>query len=233
MSRMPSQKPGVARPAMAITRTTRSVTAVLLQRRDRAERDRDRDRDDGCQDRDLQRDRKAGGDLVGNRLARPHRRAEVEAAQTPDEIEELQEYRPVEPEFGMAGGDRALVEGAAAGAEPYDADVARNEAHQQKDQCRRPEQGRHHQQYPLNNISVHGLRRAPLISLFVEPDRRQILVQVMARADLPAFDIGPVGHDPIPPQQEASCTWSSRTCFSKVRIRARCLVGSVSRSILS
>ena len=42
----------------------------------------------------------------------------------PDEIEELQEYRPVEPEFGMAGGDRALVEGAAAGAEPHHADVA-------------------------------------------------------------------------------------------------------------
>ncbi len=30
MSRMPSQKPGVARPAMAITRTTRSVTVFCF-----------------------------------------------------------------------------------------------------------------------------------------------------------------------------------------------------------
>src|SRR5215472_15018142 len=36
--------------------------------------------------------------------------------------------------------------------------------------------------------------------LLVEPDRRQILIQVMARADLPALHIGPGGDDPIPPQ---------------------------------
>src|SRR4051794_4604227 len=37
--------------------------------------------------------------------------------------------------------------------------------------------------------------------LLVEPDRRKVLVHVMARADLPAFDIGPVRHDALPPQQ--------------------------------
>src|SRR5499427_7935720 len=35
---------------------------------------------------------------------------------------------------------------------------------------------------------------------FIEPDCRQILVEEMARTDLPAFDIGAVGHDPVPPE---------------------------------
>src|SRR5579863_7232717 len=38
--------------------------------------------------------------------------------------------------------------------------------------------------------------------LFVEPHRCQILVEVVARADLPPLDIGMVGDDPAPPQQE-------------------------------
>src|SRR6516162_2063820 len=42
---------------------------------------------------------------------------------------------------------------------------------------------------------------ATLMTLFVEPDRRQILIDVMAGADLPAFDIGPVRHGSLPPQQ--------------------------------
>src|SRR5713101_1558082 len=35
----------------------------------------------------------------------------------------------------------------------------------------------------------------------VEPDRRQILVEEVARTDLPALDIGTVGDDPVPPQR--------------------------------
>ena len=46
----------------------------------------------------------------------------------------------------------------------------------------------------------HRSRRSAC--LFVEPYSRQILVEVMARADLPAFDIGPVRHHPVPPQQK-------------------------------
>src|SRR5271165_3742780 len=38
-------------------------------------------------------------------------------------------------------------------------------------------------------------------SLLVEPDGRQILVQVMARADLPALHIGPVRDDTVPPRR--------------------------------
>ena len=35
--------------------------------------------------------------------------------------------------------------------------------------------------------------------LFIQPDVVQLLVKVMARSNLPAFDIGPVGIDLVPP----------------------------------
>src|SRR5437016_797974 len=35
--------------------------------------------------------------------------------------------------------------------------------------------------------------------LFVEPDRRQVLIDEMAGADLPAFDVAAVRHDAVPP----------------------------------
>src|SRR5690348_4746503 len=41
---------------------------------------------------------------------------------------------------------------------------------------------------------------ATAMMLFVQPDRRQILVQVVARADLPALYVGPVRDDAVPPQ---------------------------------
>src|SRR5216683_2905514 len=47
--------------------------------------------------------------------------------------------------------------------------------------------------------SLAGCRRR---FLFVEPHRPQILVEVMARADLPALDISMVRNRPVPPQQE-------------------------------
>src|SRR6202008_386861 len=102
--------------------------AVLFQRRDRAERDRDDVGDDHRQDADLQRDREARGDLVGDGLARPHRGPEIAAQKAPNEIDELQEDRAVETELGMTDVNRAGVERAAAGAEPYHADVAGDQA---------------------------------------------------------------------------------------------------------
>src|SRR5262249_14949614 len=36
-------------------------------------------------------------------------------------------------------------------------------------------------------------------TLFVEPDRSEILIDVMARADLPAFHIAAIRHDPVAP----------------------------------
>src|SRR6266849_4901697 len=47
--------------------------------------------------------------------------------------------------------------------------------------------------------SSAGCRRC---RLFVEPNRRQILVEVMARADLPAFDISMMRNRSVPPQEE-------------------------------
>src|SRR5215471_16668210 len=44
-----------------------------------------------------------------------------------------------------------------------------------------------------------GIVRAEATS-FIEPDCRQVLVEEMARTDLPAFDIGAVGDDSVPPQ---------------------------------
>ena len=51
-----------------------------------------------------------------------------------------------------------------------------------------------------------GFRRCDGIVLsattsLVEPDRSQILIDIVARPDLPAFDVCAVGHDPLPPQQ--------------------------------
>src|SRR6516164_3911415 len=45
-----------------------------------------------------------------------------------------------------------------------------------------------------------GMARTALTS-FVEPDGPEVLIDVMAGADLPAFDISPVRHGPLPPQQ--------------------------------
>jgi hypothetical protein len=113
--------------------------AILLQGRDRAERDRDRDRDNGRHERDLERDREAGRDLHDDRLPGPHRLAEIEPRQAPQEIEELHDPRPIDADFGVAGGERRLGEAGAAGAQAHEANVARNQAHQQKHQRRRPD----------------------------------------------------------------------------------------------
>src|SRR5215813_11394217 len=53
---------------------------------------------------------------------------------------------------------------------------------------------------PLTSRSGWGSWTATVIALPVQPNRRQILVEVMAGTDLPAFHIISVGDDPIPPQ---------------------------------
>ena len=91
---------------------------------------------------------------IGNRVAismttglpGPHRLAEIEPRQAPQEIEELQDPGPVDADLGVAGGERGGVKLVPPGAEPHQADVARNQPHQQKHQGRRPEQGREDQQ---------------------------------------------------------------------------------------
>src|ERR1043166_4262595 len=50
-----------------------------------------------------------------------------------------------------------------------------------------------------------GLRPAPqgdgLQKLLIQPYVRQVLVEVVARADLPALDVGAVRNDPVPPRR--------------------------------
>src|SRR5947207_9194444 len=47
-------------------------------------------------------------------------------------------------------------------------------------------------------LSIPGF---PAGGLLIKPDRRQILIEEMARTDLPALHIRAVRHDPVPPQR--------------------------------
>src|SRR5215472_6758841 len=71
-------------------------------------------------------------------------------------------------------------------------------------------------------------------SLPIEPDRRQILIKVMARADFPAFDIRSVWHDPVPPQQEHGMCLVIKHIFLKVAHQRAlpCRIGLVQHSLI-
>src|SRR5215468_9603793 len=66
-----------------------------------------------------------------------------------------------------------------------------------------------------HNANLSVIRNLQWSPLLVEPDRAEILVQVMARADLPALDIGSVRHDPVPPQQKHSVRLVIKHVFLK------------------
>src|SRR5581483_3933352 len=55
---------------------------------------------------------------------------------------------------------------------------------------------------PLWAVPAGAPRRNDEPSLLVEPDRRQVLVEVVARRDLPALDVGAVRNDAVPPQRD-------------------------------
>ena len=154
---MPSQKDGVAMPAIATMRTIWSSQVFSLQRRDRAERDGDQDGDHRRHQGDLQRYRQPTGDLVRHRPARPHRRAEIEGEVAAQEVEELHDHRIVQAELQPAGVDRAWIDVRAARAQADDADVARDQAHQDEDQRRGPHQGGDREQQPLDDVAVHAM----------------------------------------------------------------------------
>ena len=80
---MPSQKDGVARPAIEKLRTTRSIQLFCLSAEIVPSGIAIDDGDDRRHDRDFERDRQAGRDLDDDRLARPHRVAEIEARPSP------------------------------------------------------------------------------------------------------------------------------------------------------
>ena len=132
--------------------------AVLPQCRDGAERDRDQDGDHGRHHGDLQRDRQARRDLLGDRLARPHRDPEVEAKEAPGEVQELEHQWTIEPELGVTDREGARIDTRATGAETDHADIARDQTHQDEHERRRPDQRRDHEQHPVHDISVHPVR---------------------------------------------------------------------------
>ena len=145
---MPSQKAGVAMPAIEKVRTTRSIQLFCFSAEIVPSGIAIDDRDDRRHHRDFERDREAGGDLH-DRPACPttSRCRNRSRSQTPDEIEELHDPRPVDADLGMAGGERLGDEAGAAAAQPHQADVAGDQPHQDEDQRRRPEQRRDHQQH--------------------------------------------------------------------------------------
>ena len=100
------------------------------------------------------------GISVDDRLARPHRGAEVEGEEAPQEVEELHDQRLVEAELLAAGRDRRRIDVRAAGAQADHADVARDQAHQDEDQRRGSDQRRDRQQQPLHDVAVHLMPRS-------------------------------------------------------------------------
>ncbi len=64
---------------------------------------------------------------------------------------------PVDADLGMAGGERLGREAGAAGAEPHQADVAWDQPHQDKHQHRRSDERRDHQQEAAHDIAMHWL----------------------------------------------------------------------------
>ena len=144
--------------------------------------------------------------------------------------EKLDDHRLIGADLGLAILQDLRIDAAPAGGKPQNADVARDGAHQQKDEHRRPEQRRDHPQHALDDIDEHGLtRRVPHPAgrrprvrpgvrscgsdppgsgrtwhLLVEPDLREVVVQVVARRDRPPLHVGPVGDDAVPPQRDGA-----------------------------
>ena len=177
----------------------------------------------GGHDRDLERKLEAQRDLLDDRPAGPHRVAEVKRDEAPDEVEELHDVRPVEAEFVLAQRDRLGIDIARSARHAQHADVAGDQTHQNEHEDPGAEQRRDHQQEPLEDVLVHrssgavaasdpprdaaGVRRTVRLQtlrrlILVDPYVGQVLVEVVARADLPALHIGAVRDDPVPPQRD-------------------------------
>jgi hypothetical protein len=139
---------------------------VFPERGDGAERYGDQDGDHRRHDRDLERHRQAQEDLVRNRIARPHGVAEIERDVALEKAEELQDERIVEPELAVTQVHRRLVDMGTARSHADDADVARDEAHENEYQRRRSCQRRDRQQEAGYDVAMH-LPRLTSTGLFV------------------------------------------------------------------
>ena len=62
------------------------------------------------------------------------------------------------PSSAWQAASAARIDARAAGAEADHADVARDQAHQDEHQRRRPDQRRDHQQHPVHDVAIHPVR---------------------------------------------------------------------------
>jgi len=155
---MPSQKDGVAIPAIAITRTKWSSQVFSFRAEIVPSGMAIRMAITVARTATSSDNRQADGDLVDDRIARPHRYAEVEGGVAPQEMQELHDHRVVEAKLLAARRQRRRIDMGAAGAEPDHADVARDQAHQHEDQRRRSCQRRDRQQEPRYDVAIHWPR---------------------------------------------------------------------------
>ena len=153
---MPSQNEGTAMPAMLKGPHPVVDPGVLLDRGDDAERQRQDYGNRGRHDRELQGELEAHLDLVDDRLAGPHRLAQVTGEVAADEAYELFVQRVVQPEVGPAEIDLVLRHVQPRARETDLADVAGEHPQQEEDEKRRPDQGRDHEQQALQDVLVHS-----------------------------------------------------------------------------
>ena len=119
---------------------------VAVKRRDGAEGDGDEHGDEARHQGDLEGDRHADGDLLGDRLAGPQRLAEVEAGEAGHVVEELRVERLVEPQALALGLDRLLGDGGAVGAQLHHHDVAGHHTDEEEHGDGNADQRRDHQE---------------------------------------------------------------------------------------
>jgi len=135
---------------------------VLLERRHHAERDGQRDRDERRHHGQLEAQGGPELDLLDDGRARPHRGPEVQPHDAEHPGEELLPERPVEPEPGALLVEVLLLGEGALARETQFHDVPGHHPHEKEDEHRHPEEGRDHQEQPLDDVFDHLQARAPV-----------------------------------------------------------------------
>src|SRR5439155_7272604 len=130
---------------------------VLTDGRQRAQRDRDQRGDQRREDGDLEGQGETDPQLLDHRRPGPQRVAEVQADDAPDPGEELHVERAVEPQLMSHLLELSQVDVAAllARAQDQQGDIPGDDVHEQEDHQGDSEQGRNHQEDPLEDVLPH------------------------------------------------------------------------------
>src|SRR3989442_1218092 len=130
---------------------------VLPDGRQRAQRDGDQGRDQRREDGHLEGQGEADTHLLDHRRPGPQRVAEVQANDAPDPGEELHVERAVEPQLVSHLLELSQVDVAAllARAQDQQGDIPGDDVHEQEDHQGDSEQGRNHQEDPLEDVLPH------------------------------------------------------------------------------